>query len=389
MIAWALTRTQRACPIAVPVTDDDAVDPLAPSQCHQQGVLAHGQLDPGLVEHLRGPVRPRRQQVLERLAQDTYPWSAEHDLERLVDPHHGAFAIDHDQPVGQRFDERVLAPVDFVDALLEALSGRDVPQGHDDSADRVEDVVGGLQLEVDLVAVGPTGAELQRHRQSAAGHQIGEQGSDLVPVFRVEQAEGVGADRVAHVVAEQPLGRCTHEHEAPVRGHHGHHVGLVDRHRTEVRAAGEGEIRVVLRLEPVPRFPVQAEDGVDHVVVDDSNVPVPVRSVAIGRQFGDRTRLHGRRRGPRVVAGVGIAPALPARAARAVGPAHAATSTGGRSASHRGWKTCHCSGARRIRPSRRVAISWVRRTTSARSEPDRVVSSGGSTRARWSRPGPL
>ena len=46
-------------------------------------------------------------------------------------------------------------------------------------------------------------------------------------------AEGVEAHGVADVEAEQPLGRCTDEHEAARVGHDGHHVGLVERGRPE------------------------------------------------------------------------------------------------------------------------------------------------------------
>ena len=137
------------------------IDPLPRRRATSKGCCPAGSSIAGLVEYLRGPVRPRRQQVLERLAQDADPGSAEHDLECLVDPDHRAVDVDHDQAVGQRFDRAFWRRSTSSDALFEVLAGRDVAEGHDDPADRVVEVVGSLQLEVDLVAVGPTGPELQ------------------------------------------------------------------------------------------------------------------------------------------------------------------------------------------------------------------------------------
>ena len=64
--------------------------------------------------------------------------------------------------------------------------------------------------------VGPDGPHLQGHRQSAPGHQVVEEGPDRLDAQGVEQREGVLADDVADVVAEQPLGRGADEDEPAV-----------------------------------------------------------------------------------------------------------------------------------------------------------------------------
>jgi hypothetical protein len=56
--------------------------------------------------------------------------------------------------------------------------------------------------------------------------------------------------------------------------------------------------------------------------------------------------------------------------------------------SKRGCSTCHCSGARRIKPSSSRATNWVTRVTSSRSRPSRTARMGGVITAKWSRPGP-
>ena len=205
-----------------------------------------------------------------------------------------------------------------------------------------------------------------------------------------EQSKRVRADGFAHVVTQHAFRRGTDEYEAPVARHHRHHVRLVDSERSEIWAFDEGQTRLTLHLALIPRPCPQAEDGVDHrtvlaIVVAVAIVTVVALTVVAvvilsqlryGLGWSQRRSVHA------IDTSVGGAPPLAPHATGAVDPTHAAASPAGRSASHRGWKTCHWSGARRISPSRRVAISCVRRATSARSDFDRVVSSGCSTMAR-------
>ena len=148
---------------------------------------------------------------------------------------------------------------------------------------------------------------------------------------------------VADVVAEQALGRCADEDEPAVGADHSHHV----------------ELLLAQGVEPWLRR------GLD-----------PLAGQA---RSADWSRRAGPGTGPSV-AGPPTARAPRTRRRRPAGGSRtwSCRRLRARSASHRGWKTCHCSGARRISPSNRVAISWVSRATSCRRDPCRVVSSGGS-----------
>ena len=230
---------------------------------------------------------------------------------------------------------------------------RDVPQGDHDPAQRVAEVVRGLQVELDLVPVRVQGTELELHRRSAPGDEVAEQCPSRRPVLGLDELEDVDADGLAQVEPEDALGRGAHVHQASVHGHHGHHVGFVEHAGPEVRAVGQRqELRAPTGDRPVRRFApgadtvradravaVDTDGSVDTAVADDGNAVG-----AVGRQFrhvdGGAGRLD--RSGRRRRAGG------PPGASGPIHPAHAVASASGRSESHRGWKTCHCSGARRI-----------------------------------------
>ena len=209
----------------------------------------------------------------------------------------------------------------------------DVTDVDDDPADGVVEMVGRHHLEVDGLPVGPHRAHLEGHRQPAPSHQVVEEGADRLDAHRVEQPEGIEADDVADVVAEEALGRCTDEDEPTVRR----------------------------RSPPPRRSPAPRWSGTE------------VRPV--GRDpFGPMRSGTGRRGDPRPAVSVGRGPTrTPEGLELGVAGEGAALvlghETAARSASHRGWNTCHWSGACRISPSNRVAIPWVSRATSWRRDP--------------------
>ena len=318
--------------------------PAGPEAGHDRVVVGPEGTTVG-VHHLEVAGRSTGQEVLEMPTEEPHPGRLEHHFERLVHPHDDADRVDHHDAVGQGLHQGRLAVVHVADPLFEPLALGDVADVDHDAADRVVEMVGRHYVEVDRRAIGPDRLHLEGHRQAPPRHQVPEECPDRLHAQRVEQGEGVHADHVADVIAQQPFRRRAHEDEAALRADHGDHVefvlveivepGLV--HRS--RAFRRGEVRHRSR-----------------------------RHLAAG---GRPVQHHG---GPEVLelGRTGDRPTL--------GPAHGAPT--GRSAVHSGWNTCHCSGARRISPSKRVAISWVSRATSDRSDPCRVVSRGGWITAR-------
>ena len=104
-------------------------------------------------------------------------------------------------------------------------------------------------------AVGRRARQLQRHRQPATGHQVVEEVLHLVRARRLEQGEGVEADRVADVEAEDALGRGADEDQATLGSTPRRPRRPRGAHRPEVGPSANGQARVRrVRLEAEPHL---------------------------------------------------------------------------------------------------------------------------------------
>ncbi len=101
--------------------------------------------------------------------------------------------------------------------------GGHVADAEHDPAPRLE-ATGRHHLEVDRGAVRPLGPHVEEHRQPPPHHQVGEERMRQPRALVVEQPDGVGADRLGGVDAEDALGRRAHEGEAAALVEHSQDV---------------------------------------------------------------------------------------------------------------------------------------------------------------------
>ena len=303
--------------------------------------VAVGQFDPqppGLSEQLG-----------EATTDHTHPRGFEHDLERLVDLQDGPRAVDDHDPFGERFDDRRLPAVDLphlgqggrrragscrragrcrragaagiadrgpgrngsVAARSRSRSRGHVSDAEDHPAVGLE-TPGSHHLEVDGGSIGPFRMNVEEDRQPAPGDEVGEEDAGPFGALVVEQAQRLGAGGLGRVDTEHTLGRRAEEPDAAPLVEHGEHV--------------EG-------------------------VVGAGAQPRPPEAVAVGRKVGHRHRRSERGAARGHDGGAeGIDGRLPTHPV-VLEPGHVAARS--RSAVQKGWKTCHCSGARRTSPSNR------------------------------------